>query len=86
LITRSEAYVQLYNKYKEYLRSRFDKNEMLSIYYHEVVHWIRLIPYKIRKDEKLAVAFYTGLLTVLNDVLRIENEMEIRYIKRDFIE
>ena len=55
LITRSEAYVQLYNKYKEYLRSRFDKNEMLSIYYHEVVHWIRLIPYKIRKDEKLAV-------------------------------
>lgn len=73
LMTKSEAYVQLYDRYRKYLRDRFTRDEVLSIYYHEVVHWIRLVPYKIRKNEKLAVVFYAGLLTVLNDVWEIEN-------------
>lgn len=30
------------------------------------------MPYKIRKNEKMAVVFYTGLLMVLNDVWEME--------------
>jgi hypothetical protein len=58
--------------YKRYLYEKFSKDQVISIYYHEIVHWLRLMPYKIRKDEKLAVVFYTGLLAVLNDVWEME--------------
>ena len=72
LMTKSEAYGKVYRKYKGYLQSMFSREQCLSIYYHEVIHWLRLLPYKIQKDEKNAVVFYAGLLTVLNDVRRLE--------------
>jgi len=74
LMTKSEAYAQMYDRYKCYLRTRFTREEVLSIYYHEVIHWLRLMPYKIRKNDKLAVVFYSGLLMVLEDVWEMENE------------
>ena len=76
LMTKSEAYGEIYQKFREYLQSRFSKEEVLSIYYHEIIHWLRLMPYKIRKDEKLAVVFYTGLLYVLHEVWKMENGKE----------
>ncbi len=72
MFTKSEVYGKLYQKYTEYLRNNFTEEQILSIYYHEIIHWLRLMPYKIRKDEKLAVVFYTGLLVVLNDVWELE--------------
>lgn len=68
LFTGSLAYQQLYEKYKAYLFERFSYEDVRSIYYHEVVHWLRLMPYKIRKNPELAVVFYAGLLMVLADV------------------
>ena len=74
LITRSEAYGNLYRRYHEFLRHHFSDEQIMSIYFHEVVHWLRLMPYKIEKDEKTAVIFYTGLLQVLHDVEEMEYE------------
>ena len=68
MATKSEAYSRLYENYRDYLRRKFSDEELLSIYYHEIVHWLRLMPYKIRKDERLAVVFYSGLLNVIKDV------------------
>lgn len=76
MIIKSDAYSYLYRRYIVYLQEHFRKNEIKSIYYHEIVHWIRLMPYKIRKNEKLAVVFYTGLLVVLNDVWEMEHGKE----------
>ena len=73
LLTKSESYAEIYQRFRAYLRSRFSREEVLSIYYHEIIHWLRLMPYKIRKNEKLAVVFYTGLLYVLHDVREMEN-------------
>lgn len=73
---KSEAYGEIYSRYKKYLMERFSREEVLSIYYHEIIHWLRLMPYKIRKNEKLAVVFYTGLLIVLNDVWEFEHEQK----------
>jgi hypothetical protein len=73
MMTKSEAYGKLYHKYNEYLNHNFSKEQVLSIYYHEIIHWLRLLPYKVRKDEKNAVVFYTGLLKVLNNVWEVEN-------------
>jgi len=69
--TRTFVYVELLEKYKDYLYSKFNIAKVKSIYYHEVIHWLRLLPYKIEKDNILAVLFYAGFIVVLNDVVNI---------------
>lgn len=68
LFLKSTAYEQLYSDYAEYLKTAFGMEKVRSIFYHEAVHWLRLMPYKLRKDGKKAVIFYAGLLMVLNDI------------------
>ena len=69
LFTKSHAYFYLYKKLNEYMNLKFSKEKIRSIYFHEIVHWLRLIPYKLKKDGKRALIFYSGLLMVLNDVI-----------------
>ncbi len=69
LNTESLSYKNIYLKYDEYLNRNFTKQQVKSIYFHEIVHWIRLLPYKIRKDEKMAVLFYCGFIMVMNEII-----------------
>ena len=69
LFIKSQAYSYLYKKLNEYMNSKFEKEKIRSIYFHEIVHWLRLIPYKLKKDGKRALIFYSGLLMILNDVI-----------------
>lgn len=69
LFTKSQAYFYLYKKLNEYMNLKFSKEKIRSIYFHEIVHWLRLMPYKLKKDGKRALIFYSGLLMVLNDVI-----------------
>ncbi|BCZ49013.1 hypothetical protein psyc5s11_50800 [Clostridium gelidum] len=64
----SHAYKRLYERYNDYLYKNFDEESIKSIYFHEIVHYLRLMPYKIRKDPKKAIIFYAGLIMVLDDV------------------
>lgn len=73
MMTKTEVYSKIYKSYKNYLAEHFSLKELTSIYYHEIVHWLRLMPYKIRKNERLAVVFYVGMLNVLEDVWEIEH-------------
>ncbi len=68
LNTKSIAYEELYKKYKQYLDENFSEEKVKSIFYHEIIHWLRLMPYKIDKDESRALLFYAGLIIVLNEV------------------
>ena len=76
MVTESDAYVQLYRKYYSYLKENFSNRDIISIFYHEIIHWLRLLPYKIRKNDKLAVVFYTKLLKIIANVQEIENELK----------
>ena len=76
LVTKSEVYEHLYEKYHQWLNAHFNREQIKSIYCHEIVHWLRLMPYKIRKDDKTAVCFYIGLLEVLNDVWEMVENAE----------
>lgn len=76
MVTESDAYVQLYRKYYSYLKENFSNRDIISIFYHEIIHWLRLLPYKIKKNDKLAVVFYTKLLKIIADVQEIENELK----------
>ena len=52
------------------MRGNFSKERVKSIYYHEIIHWLRLLPYKIEKNGKRALLFYAGLLMVLSDIVK----------------
>ena len=49
MVTESDAYVQLYQKYYSYLKEKFSNRDIISIFFHEIIHWLRLLPYKIKK-------------------------------------
>ena len=65
---RSAAYDELFAAYRAWLGERFSPAEQRSIFHHELVHWLRLLPYKLRKDGDLAPMFYAGFIMVANDV------------------
>ena len=69
--TKSSAYKTLHQKLHDYMLETFGEARTKSIYYHEIIHWLRLLPYKIEKDGKRAMLFYAGLIMVLNDVAQM---------------
>lgn len=69
-VAKSQNYTALFEKYDALLNELFTREMVKSIYYHEIVHWLRLMPYKIRKNERTAVIFFAGLIMVMDDVLR----------------
>ena len=71
LFTGSSVYKDLHSKLKEYMLDNFGLERTRSVYFHEIIHWLRLMPYKIEKDEKRAVLFYAGMLIVMNDVIKM---------------
>ncbi len=75
-MTRSSAYDALYADMRDYMFSHFGRERVKSIYFHEIIHWFRLMPYKIDHDGARAVMFYAGMMLVINDVFEefIENE------------
>lgn len=75
LFTKSSSYIELHNRLRKYMEENFSKERVRSIYFHEIVHWLRLMPYKIEKDGERALLFYAGLLMVLNDVIHMYGDM-----------
>ena len=67
-LTRSAAYDALLAAVMEDLSARYPREKVESILMREVIHWLRLMPYKLNKDRKRAAMFYAGLVMVANDV------------------
>ena len=68
LFTKSSVYYKLFDELVKYLEKKFGREALKSIFYHEVIHWLRLMPYKIEKNGERSLLFYAGLIMVLNDV------------------
>jgi hypothetical protein len=71
LFTGSQAYTELHKRLSEYMQSEFGAERTRSIYFHEIIHWLRLMPYKIEKDSNRALMFYAGMLIVMHDVIEM---------------
>jgi len=69
LLSYSTVYVKLYERYKQYLQQQFAEDMIQRIYLQEIIHFLRLMPYKMKKDSLKAVVFYAGLIIILNDIL-----------------
>lgn len=39
-----------------------------SVYYHEIIHWLRLLPYRLRKSEKGALQYFAAAMLIMNDI------------------
>ncbi len=74
LYIKSFAYNELFECYKQFLNSNFSREKVKSIFFHEIIHWLRLMPYKIEKDGKRVAIFYSGLIIVINEVIRMFEE------------
>lgn len=74
LVTRSSAYKELYSRLRTYMKESLGEERTRSIYFHEIIHWLRLMPYKIEKDGIRSVLFYAGMLIVMNDVIEMYGE------------
>lgn len=69
-MTRSAAYDAILEELRGYIRSVYGEEAYKSVMMHEVVHWLRLMPYKLAKDKKRAPMFYAGLILAANDAAK----------------
>lgn len=67
-VISSSAYERLYAKLRDYMDKDFPQERVRSIYFHEIIHWLRLMPYKIEKDSERAPMFYAGTVRVINEI------------------
>lgn len=58
----SDAYRELHKAFDAHIRERYTEDEVKSIYSHEIINWLRLMPYKIEQDQDRAVIFFAGML------------------------
>lgn len=64
----SLKYFYLYKEYKNYLYSNFEEKELRSIMFHHLIHWLRLLPYKLEKLDNTAIIFYSEFIILLNEI------------------
>ncbi len=64
LFTRSQAYTELHNQLESLIRSKYGEEGLREIYFHELINYLRLIPYKIRQDPQKGICFF-GCASIL---------------------
>lgn len=69
LYTKSHVYSELYAWFHRYLEETYPPAFVRSVYFHEAVHWLRLLPYKLQKESRKAVLYYAGFLMICNDIV-----------------
>ncbi|QHI96771.1 phosphotransferase [Xylophilus rhododendri] len=65
--TRSQAYTQLHQFVDGLLLERFGERGLREAYFHELVHYLRLVPYKIRQNRHKGLAFFACASVLLNE-------------------
>ena len=69
---RSSAYEKLFQLLRQYIIDTYGEHVLVQVYYHELVHWLRLMPYKLNSLGERALIFYAGFVMVLNDIMHDE--------------
>ena len=67
LITRSDLYHQLHNITLDYLLDKFGEVGVREAKLHEIVHYLRLLPYKFVKSEESGMLFFGVTCLIIKD-------------------
>lgn len=62
--TKSQAYTELHEQLVGFIVGRYGKDVLREVYFHELVNYLRLTPYKIRQDPQKGICFF-GCASVL---------------------
>lgn len=68
LLPDSPQFRRVYGLFHSWLKEQFTSRQLRSIYYHEIVHWLRLLPYRLRRNEGTAPCYYAAMILVMNDI------------------
>lgn len=65
IAARSNAYALLHAHFRDLMRARYGEDGLREIAFHELVHYLRLTPYKIRNAPSKALTFFAATATLL---------------------
>lgn len=68
LLPDSPQFRRIYQLFDHWMQEQFPIETVRSIYYHEIVHWLRLLPYRLRRNETTAPCYYAALVLVTNQI------------------
>lgn len=71
---KSNMYTKLSNKYDEFIIKKYSKEALNKIMLHEIIHYTRMLPYKIKYSEEYAIVFYSVLIILLDDLEKINEK------------
>lgn len=63
---RSSQYSSLSKKYDNWLENKFSPQYLKEVRFHEIIHYMRLVPYKFRKDTNIGMAFTACMLLLVD--------------------
>jgi hypothetical protein len=69
-LTRSSAYADLHRTLLALLSERLTPHELREVAFHELVNYLRLIPYRIRQSPQKAMAFFGCASILLREYAR----------------
>jgi len=69
--TRSMAYSNLHNKLENFIVTEFGKASLKEVYFHELVNYLRLTTYKIRRGSLEGLAFFACCSILLEEYLSL---------------
>jgi hypothetical protein len=64
--TKSQAYTVLHNQLEMLTRQHLGEDGLREVYFHELINYLRLTPYKIRHDAKKGMCFFGCTSILLN--------------------
>ena len=68
LFPESRQYQALLEQLCAWIREAYGERGLRSVFYHEIIHWLRLMPYRLRRNESSAPRYYAAMLLVMNDI------------------
>lgn len=74
IYVNSDKYHSLLELYVEYLKARFGMQGLKSIFWHELVHWFRLMPYRIDKSGRRSVIYFARLIIIWQEIISYEKD------------
>ena len=68
LLPDTGRYRAILERFDRWMTENLTPQAHRSVYYHEIIHWLRLLPYRLRKSEKGALQYFAATILIMNDI------------------
>ena len=70
VLSRTHAYTTLHSCLENMIVRSFGEETLREIYFHELINYLRLTPYKIKRDRRAGITFFACTCILLARYLR----------------